>query len=149
MKKIIKHVGWITTNLAICSLLVACGDNNQQIMQDYLQYEFISTYQYTVANHSIEDDMSSKFERMKHVNPSALNSIAFRWHNLAVDTCELAQTNSTSSRLNSYEKISGKSIGNEQLIEITYDDRNCLAKVYLSHWKQINNMLSLNYPNLQ
>jgi len=149
MMRKMKQISWALYVLTICKLNASCSNDDKQSMQDYLQNEFISTYTYVTTNHPVENNMSSWFTHMNEVNSSAFNSIAFRWHNLAIDICEIYESNRTPSRKNSYEKLLEKNIDDKQFIKITTQDRSCLANVYLSHWTQINNMLLLSFPNIK
>lgn len=133
--------------LFICGFVIACTNDNQQQTQNMLQKEFIETYINVTEHHSVAKNFSSQFEYMRKVNPDAFNSIAYRWHIFATDTCELSSNAHPRSQLSGYEKMLAEKTIDGESIQITRDeDRKCLANVYFSHWKQINKMLALNYP---
>lgn len=134
--------------LFMCGFFTACSNDNQQQVQNILQQEFIETYIYVTERHSVAKNFSPQFEYMKKVNSDAFNSIAYRWHIFATQSCELSSNARPHSELSGYEKMLAEKTTNQESIEITRDeDRKCLANIYLSNWRQINKMLALNYPN--
>ena len=117
-------------------------------MQDWSRTEFIKTYVYVTENQSVESNFSDQFEYMTRVNSDAFNSIAYRWHHHATDTCQISADNKGQVKLTGYEKMLAGAKQSHQSQQIIRDvDRKCLAEVYLKHWHQINKMLTLNYPS--
>ncbi len=133
-----------------CFFIGACSDSKQRQMQNDLLNEFIETYNYVTKNFSVSEDISSQFEHMKNSNSDALSTIAYRWHMLAQESCQLSNKSINKAQRSSYEKLLGENISNEWLIEVTSEeDRKCLADAYRSNWIQINRMLNFNFPNIK
>lgn len=142
---------FITTMFALVGLCMsACSNEGQHQMQIHLQNEFIETYTYVTQHYSVKNNLAVNFFNMKSINSDAFSSIAYRWHNLAIDECQISASKSSHSQRSSYEKMLSNKDNKQQIIEINNEeDRSCLAKIYRSNWEQINNMLIFNFPNIK
>ena len=141
-----KFTYWLCL-LLIVGISAACSNNQEH--RDYIQEQFISTYTHVTENNSTLKNLSASFNKMTDTNPDTFFSIAYRWHNFAVKQCDLEQTSRTSStNKSSYEKMLSEETNDMQLTKIDSADRQCLAKIFLQHWQDINNMLTLHYTNL-
>ena len=144
----IKDAFTATGVLVLCVFILACSDSNHLQIQDWSRSEFIKTYAFVTENQSVEKDLSDHFEYMEKVNSDAFNSIAYRWHHHALDTCQLSVDNKGQVKLTGYEKMLATKKESRTSLQVIRDvDRKCLAQVYIKHWNQINKMLVLNYPN--
>jgi|TARA_B110000238_G_C15946175_1_gene361167 hypothetical protein len=138
--------GLLFITLAISS----CSNEYNQEIADNINIEFELTYLYVVENLPIKDDYSEKFFIFKKLNKDAFTSIAYTWHKISLDSCELNNSNSRKSNKTSYEKMLNNSPSNSNLSKTVMDtDRPCLANIYFDNWSNIQNMLLLSYPEFK
>ena len=138
----------IVSLIVTCRMNYSCTDSRQQQIQENIQREFVETYVYVTRNKHVEIDVSSQFETMKKINSDAFISIAYRWHNHALNTCQLSNSSDSQAFQSGYEKMLAEQTNATKLTKITNPkDRECVANIYFANWKEINNMFAHNYPN--
>jgi hypothetical protein len=138
--------GFLLFTLAISS----CSNEHSQELAENINLEFELTYQYVIENKPVETDYSDKFSIFKKTNIDAFTSIAYTWHKISLDACELNYRNSRESNKTSYEKMINKSSKNNNLAKpIMNNERPCLGDIYFDNWSNIQNMLLLSYPDLK
>ncbi len=125
------------------------NDHNQEIAKN-IDLEFELTYRYVITNMHTEIDYSDNFSVMKKNNKDAFTSIAYTWHMISLDECELKDSNSSKSNKSGYEQMINQSPINDNLTKPIMDsERPCLAGVYFKNWSNIQNMLLLSFPSLK
>ena len=135
---------WLFFTILIGS---SCSSEQNQIIADNINLEFELTYRYVIQNMSAEGRDSNEFSSFKQNNNDAFTSIAYTWHSIATSECGLADSSKQNSKPSSYDRLAQKSPTNNYLAKsITNKDRACLANIYLSHWPDIQRMLSLSFP---
>jgi hypothetical protein len=141
----------INSGLLLITLAISsCSNEHNQEISDNINREFELTYLYVVENLPIKDDYSEKFHIFKKHNKDAFTSIAYTWHKISLDSCELNNSNSRKPNKTSYEKMLNNSPSNSNLSKTVMDnDRPCLANIYFDNWSNIQNMLLLSYPKIK
>ena len=140
-------ISWLF--FAYLTISSCSNDTNQEIAEN-INLEFELTYRYVVKNMPIKINYSDSFSILKKDNKDAFTSIAYTWHTISLDECELSDSNSHESNKNGYERMINQSPTNNNLSKTIMDsERPCLADVYFSNWSNIQNMLLLSYPNLK
>jgi hypothetical protein len=130
--------------------IASCSNEYNHDVAENINLEFELTYRYVVENMAIKVDYSSNFSNFKKRNMDAFTSIAYTWHTVSLDACELTVGNNRTSNKTSYEQITHKPPTNDNLPRtIDDDDRPCLAKIYFDNWANIQNMLLLSYPDFK
>lgn len=143
-----KPVSYLLKILALCQFVMACSNSEQSRMQDYFISEFISTYGYVATQNQEDGDTERNFKLMRNMNSDALSTIAYKWHKIARENCEPTNFTQNSTKRSSYEIMLDKNKVNDLALKTTESDRECLAKIYQSHWQQINNMITFHFPNI-
>ena len=141
----------INSGLLLLTLVISsCSNEHNQEIADNINIEFELTYLYVANNMPIKADYSDKFSTFKKNNKDAFTSIAYTWHKISLDACELNNSNSHNSNKTSYERMLNNSPSNSNLSKtVMDDDRPCLANIYFDNWSNIQNMLLLSYPEFK
>ncbi|MFK7794476.1 MAG: hypothetical protein AB8B89_03930 [Gammaproteobacteria bacterium] len=128
----------------------SCSNNHDQQIAENINLEFELTYRYVATNMAIEINYSDSFSSMQKNNKDAFTSIAYTWHKISLEECDLSDNSSYKSNKTGYERITNQSPPDNNLSKkIIKNERPCLAEVYFSNWASIQNMLLLSYPNLK
>jgi len=140
----IKPIKWFIFIL-IGFTLFSCSNDQEQQTNKIITNEFELTYLYVATHLPIKNNLINNFQDYKKTNPDTFRSIAYTWHTLSINECNINQRSQPSQR-SSYEQISKSSIeSNEITIPISESERQCLANTYFEHWKDINKMLTRNF----
>ncbi len=126
-----------------------CSNEHSQLANN-INLEFELTYQYVVNNKPVEINYLNDFSIFKKNNKDAFTTIAYTWHTISMDACELSNSSQRISDKTSYERMLSKSPTNSNLSKKIIDsDRPCLADIYFDNWANIQNMLLLSYPYIR
>tara|TARA_R110002096_G_scaffold308856_7_gene503348 strand:- start:1601 stop:2053 length:453 start_codon:yes stop_codon:yes gene_type:complete len=133
-----------------CVAMSSCGNEHSREMAENINSEFELTYRYVVKNMSVETDYSDQFKMFRKHNKDAFTSIAYTWHKISLDECEITGESRNTSNKTGYERMINPSSRDSNFLRIiTDDDRACLAEKYFDNWLNIQNMLRLNYQGYQ
>ena len=130
----------------ICTIISACSNDHDRRIAENINSEFEQTYLYVTKNMHIDIDLSKNLSNFRKSNKDAFTSIAYTWHSISVEACDLAYNRNKKASKSSYERLIQQSHkDNDHFIKVTDSQRKCLAKIYFDNWSNINKMLSLSF----